>query len=206
MIDTNSVLGYAWPLIVSPGEPIGFHLSSATLTQAEATVVRVRLADPDPNGPGLQVTEPGPPIDGPVALRHQPIHPGSCAIVPAAPVLTGLRGFSVGCFLWPTRLEAGAQTILARWCDDAASRDDGPGAWRFGLTTDGCLELVVSGVGRVATTRRLLEREWVFVGASYDATSGSLSVVQVSLDTQAGRDRSDMATVRSPSWPGSTRP
>ncbi|MBN8874562.1 MAG: hypothetical protein J0H67_17125, partial [Rhodospirillales bacterium] len=191
MIDTNSVLGYAWPLIVSPGEPIGFHLSSATLASAEATVVRVRLADPDPNGPGLQVTEPGTPIDGPVALRHQPIHPGSCAIVADAPVLAALRGFSVGCFLWPTRLEAGAQTILARWCDDAPMDARG---WRFGLTADGCLELVVAGVGRVATTRPLLAREWVFVGGSYDPADATLSVVQVSLDRQAGRDWSDAVT------------
>ena len=86
MIDTNSVLGYAAPMIVSPGEQIAFHLSSATLTAAEATLVRVRLADPDPNGPGMKLSEPGTPIDGAVALRYQPIRPGSCAIVADAPV------------------------------------------------------------------------------------------------------------------------
>src|SRR5580698_1184773 len=118
MIDTNSVLGYAWPMIVSAGEKIDFRLSSTTLTEADATLVRVRLADPDPNGPGLKFAEPGTPIDGVVALRHQPIHPGSCAVIADAPVLAELSAFSVGCFLWPTRFDAGPNTIIARWRDD----------------------------------------------------------------------------------------
>ncbi|MFL5282369.1 MAG: hypothetical protein ACJ8AW_15625 [Rhodopila sp.] len=156
MIDTNSILGYAWPTIVSPGQVISFHLSSATLPQANACVVRVRMADPDPNGPGLQVAEPGTPIDGPVPLRHQAIHPGSCAIVPDAPVLAGLRAMSFGCFLWLTRLDAGSQTIIARWRDDAQE------GWRLGLDEVGRLELVVSAAGttwRALTRVPLLERE-----------------------------------------------
>ena len=186
MIDTNSALGYAWPLTVSPGEEIAFHLSSATLTEAQATVVRVRLADPDPNGPGLKLTAPGTPMDGSVTLRHQPIHPGSCAVVPDAPVLASLQAFSVGCFLWPTQPEAGVQTILARW--------QGDHGWRFGLDAEGRLELVVAGNGtrsKAATIQPLLEREWVFVGGVCDPERGTLSVFQVSLDKQGGRDRTD---------------
>jgi N,N-dimethylformamidase len=64
MTDTTAVLGYAWPLIVSPGEEITFQLSSSTLEHADAAVVRVRCGDPDPAGPGLKLTEPGSPIDG----------------------------------------------------------------------------------------------------------------------------------------------
>ena len=130
MVDTTSVLGYAWPLIASAGESIAFHLSSASLTQADARVVRIRLADPDPNGPGLRETEPGCAIDGTVSLRHQPIHPGSCAMVADAPALSGFTAFSVGCFIWPTRLEAGPQTLIARWRDDTAE------GWRFGIDAE----------------------------------------------------------------------
>src|SRR3954470_5254171 len=118
MIDTTSVLGYACPMTVLAGEAVSFHLSSATLPGADACIVRVRMADPDPNGPGLQETVLSSPIDGPETLRHQPIHPGSCAVVPDAPVLANLRAISVGCFLWPTRMEVGPQTIIARWRDD----------------------------------------------------------------------------------------
>jgi N,N-dimethylformamidase len=188
-------------------------------------------------------------------LRHQPIHPGSCVVVPDAPALSRFAGFSVGCFVWPTRLEAGAQTILARWRGigghdghphDAAGRDAGghdsprrdagvggaageanattpTGAskgesysagtgWRLGLDADGRLELVV-GIGgrswRAVAPRPLMEREWAFVGASCDPVSGALSVFQVSLDRQAGRDRSDGATVEGPrevAWPAGGMP
>lgn len=195
MIDTNSVLGYAWPLIVSPGDPIAFHLSSATLDTAEAAVVRIRLADPDPNGPGIKETEPGTPIDGPVPLRFQPIHPGSCAVVPDAPALTGFDAFSVGCYLWPTLLEAGAQTIIARWRDDARE------GWRLGLDADGCLELVIGAGGRtwrVATSRPVMEREWALVGASFDPGTGQMSVFQLSVDRQGGRDRTEFASSPGP--------
>jgi N,N-dimethylformamidase len=195
MIDTNSVLGYAWPMIVSAGEKIDFRLSSTTLTEADATLVRVRLADPDPNGPGLKFTEPGTPIDGVVALRHQPIHPGSCAVIADAPVLAELSAFSVGCFLWPTRFDAGPNTIIARW------RDDIEEGWRLGLDDIGRLELVVGAGGktwRARTRRPLLEREWAFVSAVVYPATGTLTVTQVSLDRQGGRDRSDSVQAAGP--------
>ncbi len=195
MIDTTAVLGYAWPLIASPGEGIAFHLSSATLREAEACVVRVRLADPDPNGPGLQTVAPGSAIDGPVALRHQPIHPGSCAVVADRPALQTLTAFSVGCFLWPTRLAAGAQTIVARWCENPRE------GWRLGLDAEGRLEFVIATGGRLfraATATPLLEREWAFIGASVDPATGKLTVFQHSLDRQGGRDRSAAAEAEGP--------
>ena len=68
MIDSTAVLGYAWPLIVSPGESVAFHLSAETLRTADASIVRVRCADPDPAGPGLKLTTPGSTLDGPVTL------------------------------------------------------------------------------------------------------------------------------------------
>ena len=102
MTDTTAVLGYAWPLIVSAGEPIAFHLSSPSLASAEARLVRVRCADPDPDGPGLKLTELDEAANGWVALAEQPIHPGSCAVVADAPALTGFAAFTVGAFVWPT--------------------------------------------------------------------------------------------------------
>jgi N,N-dimethylformamidase len=195
MVDTTSVLGYAWPMIVSPGETVSFQLSSANLKQADACIVRLRLADPDPNGPGLKMTEPGSEIDGTVGLRHQPIYPGSCAVIQDAPALSGFTGFSVGCFIWPTRLAAGAQTIIARWRGDTGE------GWRLGLDDTGRLEFVVGLAGRqwrAVASRPLMEREWVFVGATCDPDSGAVSVMQVSLDRQAGRDRTETVAAEGP--------
>ncbi|WP_158814605.1 N,N-dimethylformamidase beta subunit family domain-containing protein [Methylocapsa sp. S129] len=204
MTDTTAVLGYAWPLIVSPGEPIAFHLSSKTLDGAEATLVRVRCADPDPNGPGLKLTELDCAINGPVALANQPIYPGSCAIIPDSPTLAKLGAFTVGAFLWPTLPGARPQTILSRW------REDIKAGWRLGLDADGCLEFVLAAKGqswRVASRLPLLTREWVLAGGAYDPATGRISVMVRSLDPQAGRDRSVVVEGEGPtslSWPMDT--
>lgn len=171
-----------------PGEEAAFHLSSASLGRAEAALLRVRCADPDPAGPGLRFEQPGCPLDGPVALRHQPLRPGSCAVVPDAPALR----------------RAGPQTILSRWRDDARE------GWRLGLDAEGRLEFVVGAAGQVwraVAPVALLEREWVFVGGTIDPASGCISVTQSSLDPQAGRDRSATASAAGPrgiAWPDAT--
>src|SRR4051812_49465536 len=119
MTATTSVLGYAWPLVASPGEEIAFHLSSPTLPSAEVALVRVRCADPDPAGPGIRVQELEAPFERTLALTYQPIRPGSCAVVADAPVLSALRSFTVGAFLWPTLPgDKRGQTLLSRWRDD----------------------------------------------------------------------------------------
>ncbi|MBI0538157.1 N,N-dimethylformamidase [Roseomonas sp. KE2513] len=204
MTDTNSVLGYAWPLVVSPGEEVTFHLSSAALASAEATLLRVRCADPDPDGPGLRFHQPGTSIDGPVALRNQPLRPGSCAIVPDGPALSRTGSLSLGLFLFPTAPGAGEQTILSRW------RADTQAGWRLALTADAKLQFTVGAGGRVwraTASRPVIEREWIFVAAGLDAAAGSMSVSQTSLDPQAGRDTGCSSTTdgpRDPTWPGDT--
>lgn len=201
-IDTTAVLGYPDPLVASPGGKISFHLSSESLSEVRVEVVRVRCGDPDPNGPGLKLTPLPTPVSGRHAVRHQKIHPGSCAVVPDTPALEAIAGFSIGCFLWPTLPGRGSQTVISRW------RDDQGVGWRLGLDPAGRLELVVSdGKGRtahMATATALVEREWVFVAATYDAATGTLALSQASLDRQAGRDCTATAEAIGPSglaWP-----
>ncbi|MBP0496145.1 N,N-dimethylformamidase beta subunit family domain-containing protein [Pararoseomonas indoligenes] len=208
-VDTTAILGYALPLTVSPGEEVRFHLSSPAIARAEAAVARVRCADPDPDGPGLKLVFPGTPIDGVVPLREQPLYPGSCAIVPDAPALAALSGFTAGAFLWPTApgLDyAGtiAQTVLARWCEETKR------GWRLGLDAEGRPEFVVAdgtGSWRAVSPHPLLEREWVLLGGSWDPAAREVRITVRSLDPQSGRDRS--ATVAAPgpaalSWPADT--
>ncbi|MGE0725734.1 MAG: N,N-dimethylformamidase beta subunit family domain-containing protein, partial [Alphaproteobacteria bacterium] len=166
---------------------------------------RVRCGDPDPNGPGLQVVPMDCPANGRRAVRHQPIHPGSYAIVEDRLPLSALQGFSIGVFLWPTLPGNGArQTAIARW--DATT---GTG-WRLALDGAGHLSLTVadaSGSHSVRTPKPLLERQWVFVAARYDAALGRLALDQVSLDPQGGRDRTASAEASAPAriaWPAAT--
>jgi N,N-dimethylformamidase len=182
MPDTAAVIGYAVPLESHPGQAVAFKLSSAQLQAAQACIVKVRCGDPDPTGPGVQWTAMASALDGAVALRHQPIAMGASGRVEDAPVLRGLRSFSLACWIWPTRLAAGAQTLVAR-CSTA-------GGWRLGLDANGAITLDMGPLGRLSTARPLMEREWAFVGASFDADTGAVQVFQWSQDRQAGRDRS----------------
>lgn len=203
MRDTTAVLGYAWPLVVSPGESISFHLSSPGLTQAQATIVRVRCADPDPDGPGLKLETLGTPIDGPVALKDQPIYPGAAAIVADVPTLSP-ASLSAACFIWPTAPLGREQSILSRWRDDLGQ------GWRLGLDEDGHLVFAVAGLAgetRLRAVKPAIEREWLFVAVSYDATSGAVTLAQRSLDPQGGRDTGGSVAGQGPAglaWPKDT--
>lgn len=203
MLNTVAVIGYASPLEATNGSTVEFKLSSETLRSAEVEVVKIRCGDPDPAGPGVKFQAMPSAIDGEVVLTHQPIHPGSCGLVEDAPVLSGLQSFSVGCWIWPTLLAAGEQTVIARW------RADTKGGWRLGLDAQGGVIFTIgtaSGVHSASTGRTLMEREWVFVGASFNAFTGEMHVFQHSLDRSGGRDRSGSGAGSAPrqvAWPRS---
>lgn len=203
MLNTVAVIGYALPLEAACGSTVQFKLSSESLASARAEIVKVRCGDPDPSGPGVQLQPMRSAIDGEVALAHQPIHAGSCAVVEDAHALRELTSFSIACWIWPTRLEAGVQSVAARW------RDDTQEGWRLGLDAEGRMAFSIGAAGRVhvATVPRvLMEREWALVGATFDAARGELRVFQQSMDRVAGRDRSGEGAAAGPqhdAWPGS---
>src|ERR1700692_164612 len=191
MIDTTAVLGYASPLSVAPGQEVQFRLSSATLTAVNACVVRVRCADPDPLGPGVQTIAMESELDGRINVEFQPIHPGSYAVIEHRPVFAQLTDFSFGCYLFPTRVGSAPQTIASRW---TARGDAG---WKLELNSEGRLCLTVAGAGRKVSARApkpLLNREWAFVAASVSLATGRIDVHQASLVRSGGRDRSSSAT------------
>ena len=114
MIDTTSVLGYAWPLAAAAGEEIKFHLSSASLPQVNARIVRVRCGDPDPLGPGLRTTPMEADLNGSLDFKFQPIYPGSYALIEDRPIFAAARALSFGCYLFPTIVGERPQTIASR--------------------------------------------------------------------------------------------
>lgn len=188
MPDSTFVLGYATPLEAFAGERIQFHLSSDQVTSARAQVVRVRCGDPDPAGPGIQLVDVEALAPRDVALKHQPIQAGSCAVVPVGTALDGLAAFTLGAWIWPTTPGASRQTLMARW--SAAS---GRG-WELALDEEGCLEFIVCDGVRRASVRQaepLRQREWRFVGASFEAASGRIAVFQRGLSSGQGVDSGD---------------
>jgi N,N-dimethylformamidase len=204
MIDTTSVLGYAWPLAVAAGEQIQFHLSSASLSKANVRVVRVRCGDPDPLGPGLRTNVMEADVNGSIALKRQPIHPGSYALIEDRAAFASARDLSFGCYLFPTIVGERPQTIASRW--NAAQQ----AGWKLELDADGHLCLVVASEGKrmvARAPRPLLTREWVFVAGIIAPSRGEIEVHQVSLARHGGRDRSASAKAPCPVsivWPAQT--
>jgi N,N-dimethylformamidase len=204
MIDTTSILGYAWPLAAAAGEEIQFHLSSASLSKANVRVVRVRCGDPDPLGPGVRTTAMEADINGAIDLKFQPIYPGSYALIEDRTAFASARNLSFGCYLLPTIVGGKPQTIASRW-----NRAEGTG-WKLELDDQGCLCLIVASDGKRAIARApkpLLVREWVFVGAIVAPSRERIEIHQISLARDGGRDRSasaEAACSKALAWPAKT--
>ncbi|MCW5260200.1 N,N-dimethylformamidase [Verminephrobacter eiseniae] len=196
-IETNAFLGYPDTLSVRAGERIRFHLSSH-LPEADARFVRLRCADADATGPGLKYQELVSPLDGVHACQWHEVPCGSSMSVPADSRLAPAGAFSFGCHIWPTRLGAAPQTVLARW-----NAETGCGyalqVSRHGVT------LRVGGAAapvEVSTGAALDERRWYWIQGGIDPASGELFVHQSRLaDAVLPEKRSEMrATHPAADW------
>jgi N,N-dimethylformamidase len=168
----KTLAGYTDRISVAPGERIRFMVSrEGGEATYRARMVRLISGEDHPEGPGLIERAVPSPIDGAYPARHQPIHVGSCAVVPPGRDLDRLASFTVQAMVWPTTPGRGRQTILGTW-SAATARGfalelDEAGA--LALRLDG--ETIDSGVP-------LLPRAWYLVAASYDGRSGAVRLIQ----------------------------
>ena len=86
----KAVLGYADKLTVRPGEDIAFRVSCTGPGVFDAQLVRLLNGDLHSETPRFREIEVAATVNGSWPARCQPIHPGSCAIVPGT-------AFEAGC-------------------------------------------------------------------------------------------------------------
>jgi N,N-dimethylformamidase beta subunit-like protein len=166
-IPTKSVVGYADRLSVAPGEAIRFMIGVAGEARYRADIVKLTSGDWHPEGAGFKEEHIATTVSREYQGREQEIHAGSFAIVADDPSFA-VDSFSLQAMIWPTTPLKGRQTILAKWsvaknCGFALAIGDG-----------GALTLTIGdGVRTVelSSPRALREREWYFVGASFDAAT-----------------------------------
>jgi N,N-dimethylformamidase len=190
---TNTYLGYPDSLSVRAGETIRFHLSSR-LGQAHAKVVRLRCADVDATGPGFKYDELASSLDGVHDCEWHAVPAGSSVVVPADPRLAPAEAWSLGCYVWPTRLLEQPQTLMACWADDSAR------GYALQLTRQG-LQLRIGTAAAplvVAVKAPPRERAWHWVQASFDPASGAIEVHQLQLADGTLPARQDSATACHP--------
>ena len=170
------IVGYSDKISVAAGETIRFMVSSEGPRSYRADIVRIICGDENPRGPGYKETLVKTAVSGAYKGRKQAIRPGSYAIVPAGPRMDGLSSFSVQAMIWPTTPQKGEQVLVGKWLD----RDKR--GFELIIDSEGAVALRLGGgMGvseTVSTGKPLLEREWAFVGASFDSRTGRAAVYQ----------------------------
>lgn len=183
------LIGYADRLSLRPGETIEFKVSSLGPEKYDARLVRIICGDPNPAGPGIKQEEVKAEFAGQYSSRVQHAVQGSHAAVALGDVT--LESFTLAATIWPTTPNKPGQGIVSRF-DTAA----------------GCGAALVLGpngievrIGRsngdpyvLAVGKPARERAWYRVWASYDASSGAVSVGQIPLGPPTLADDSEIRT------------
>ena len=175
-----NVVGYTDLLSVEPGDTLRV-MVSCTLPEYRADLVRLIHGDPNPDGPGVKEEIIPSPISGAHPGREQHYPRGSYVKVPDGPALRLDGSFTLQAFVWPTTPEKGLQGIITKWAGDAG--------YGLFIGEDGCLAVWLgdgSGkVERVSVGVPLVRAQWYVVAATFDATTGVVSLYQEPLSMWA---------------------
>jgi len=106
------VTGYLDRFSRRPGESLAAQVSVPSGQSCRAQLMRVISGDPNPAGPGLRFEDLSARFDITFPGRHQPIHAGSCAVVPAGPHrATGAATWTV--LVWAAALPGETAALLS---------------------------------------------------------------------------------------------
>ena len=196
---SRTIIGYAAPLSVRPGDKVDFMVSAIGGGAYEADLVRVVNGDSlSRYGKHFKVVPVEAPFAGSYEGIEQPLNLGSYVQIEAGKALDGLESFTVSAWVFPTftpseyvppdlenpdpfyppTLNIAAsiadQTIVSRF--DKAS---GTG-WALQFDREGRLQFVVgSGDGKLDTVRlaeAARDWDWAYVAASYNADNRQVTV------------------------------
>lgn len=168
------VVGYADRWSVAPDETVRFMVGT-NADSHRAEIVRLLHGDDRPGAPGLKEESVATSVDGKYPGRAARYPTGSCVVVPDAPELR-LASFTLSAWIFATTPGKRPQGLVTKW----SSGDD----IGFGLVINdrGELALQLGAGGRtpevVASGRAIRANQWYMVAASYDATTGTVRLVQ----------------------------
>ena len=177
----RKLLGYANEISRQPGQTIEFKVSSDVEGNYHLDIVRIRCGDDTPEGQGLKETVIDAAVNGDYPARYQWTQVGSFVDVPR-PERFALESFTLQAFVWPTTPDKEGQTIMG-----AFDRADNAG---YALAVHDRQAALVIGDGSIVETlvsgAAMDPRHWYFVAASFDAATGTMTVVQEPLVRYAG--------------------
>ena len=180
-----SIIGYCNPLRGRPGEHLGFYISSSGGKPFRARVVRIICADPNPQGPGLDIREVPSGIGGPYAGQEQVVPIGSCGMAPL-PSLGDHSALSCTFNVRPTRLDQDFRAIWTLQDAEAAK------ALIIGIDR-GELVLILRSDGRedrAATGLRLDVGQWYALDVALTDASAAVAVKLKPIGSRATKEAS----------------
>lgn len=178
------ITAYADRVSAAPGETIEFKVNCEAKS-FKADIVRLVMGDMNPDGPGFREERVSTPASGTYPGRRQVIHAGSFVEVPASPAFGELESFTFQAFVWPTTAAKGQQALISTFSERRKT-----GAALVIAENNGGIGLVLGGgrgkVETLTTGRGLLDHEWYFVAASFDAKTKTVTLVQEPLHHHVG--------------------
>jgi N,N-dimethylformamidase len=202
-LDAMAIVGYADRMTAQPGDSIKFMVSSRS-PRYRVDIVRIIHGDLNPRGPGMKETVVDTPANGDYEGKVQALPLGSYVTVRDNPALRLSGSFTLTAWIAATRHDPlapggrapdGDQGILTKWSPRDRSgyglfiENDGRLAvWLGGY--GGQLEKVradaplrpwvpsIPGTGNSPRPHHVTTNAWYFVAASYDASSGRVTLVQ----------------------------
>ena len=202
------LLGYVDRLSARPGDTLSFKVSSDSDQAFEASLVRLRCSDPNPEGPGVR-EEPMPAaFQGLYPSRRQDIALGSYGLVEETGTLASLESFTVSATIWPTLPAKGRQAVVA-WGGAQGSGDE---PWGFlGLNGQGqvCGELRGQDGQdlELCLSQPLHERRWYKIWLCYDAAEAEMTLGCQPCRRSAGHDAAAVvSTALGKAMPGLAAP
>jgi N,N-dimethylformamidase len=178
-----TIHGYPDKLSVEPGQNVKFMINSEGNENYQAEIVRLIHGDTNPDGPGWKVESIDTDLKKQYRGREQKIYSGSYVAVPDNSLFRDIESFSLQAMIWPTTPDKGIQGLVTKWSD---SKKAGYGLF---IDESGYLSFWIGdGSGKmekVSTGKKLVERCWFFVGASFDASNGTVEIFQQPLVDKA---------------------
>lgn len=175
-----SLVGYVDPWNARPGGRVRLMLSDPERAPGRVDLVRLTAHGAPPRAIWEESAVEGvPPL--PYRGEPQPLHPGSCAVAPAAGFLAELRSFTLRIAVSPSLPGLRPQALVGSWCEATQS------GFGLHLDADGRAAVRVGDGGRVASCAApvpLRRGEWVALVASYDGARGRLALGLEPLGTQ----------------------
>ena len=193
MTSTTALIGYAQPWVVRAGQTVAFKISSNGPERCDIAIKRVICADIDPNGPGEAYEEQDWGTAQSVAVSHQPISAGSCAVAAKAPATRSPDGLFLTLLVFPTLRTAGPQTVFSF------------GEISLALTADG--RLSASAGPAVTTCAEALElRQWHSVALRIHGGRLSLELRRLHTRPDVIEHQTAQAPAGAFTWPNADTP